>query len=106
MSISDLDKSLMADTAANSMDVFIRLSQSNEPLWMKSSAEARDVLNLETYERAFPRPNSHLKNPSVRIEASRDSGVVIMNALALVDMLMDVVSWFYLIFVFLFLVDF
>ncbi|KAL8464770.1 hypothetical protein ACS0TY_034321 [Phlomoides rotata] len=93
-SISDLDKSLMADTAANAMDVFIRLSQSNEPLWMKSTAEGGpDVLNLETYQRAFPRPNTHLKTPSVRIEASRESGVVVINALALVDMLMDVNKW-------------
>jgi homeobox-leucine zipper protein len=37
---------------------------------------------------------SHLKNPNVRIESSRDSGVVIMNGVALVDMFMDSVSLF------------
>ncbi|KAM2487863.1 hypothetical protein ACFX1W_039729 [Malus domestica] len=86
---SDMDKSLMTDIAANAMEELLGLLRTNEPLWMKSSTDGRDVLNLETYERIFPRANSHLKTPNVRIEASRDSGVVIMNGLALVDMFMD-----------------
>ncbi|KAL4384060.1 hypothetical protein GQ457_15G000890 [Hibiscus cannabinus] len=91
--ISDMDKSLMSDIAANAMEEMLRLLQSNEPLWIKSTNDGRDVLNLETYERIFPRPNSHFKSPNVRIEASRDSGVVIMNGLALVDMFMDSNKW-------------
>ncbi|KAL4347679.1 hypothetical protein GQ457_17G026850 [Hibiscus cannabinus] len=87
--ISDMDKSLMSDIAANAMEEMLRLLQSNEPLWIKSTHDGRDVLNLESYERIFPRPNTHFKSPNVRIEASRDSGVVIMNGLALVDMFMD-----------------
>ncbi|XP_068309435.1 homeobox-leucine zipper protein HDG11-like [Pyrus communis] len=86
---SDLDKSLMTDIAANAMAELLRLLQTNEPLWMKSSTDGRDVLNLETYERIFPRATSHSKNSYVRIEASRDSGVVIMSGLALVDMFID-----------------
>ncbi|KAI3464189.1 hypothetical protein Pfo_020852 [Paulownia fortunei] len=92
MSISDMDKSLMTDIAANAMDELIRLLQSNEPLWMKL-ADGRETLNLESYERIFQSPCSHLKNPNIRIEASRDSGVVIMNGLALVDMFMDANKW-------------
>lgn len=90
--ISDMDKSLMTDIAANAMEELLRLLQSNDPLWMKSSTDGRDVLNLESYERIFPRATSHLKNPNLRIEASRASGVVIMNGLALVDMIMDSVT--------------
>ncbi|KAE8726567.1 Homeobox-leucine zipper protein MERISTEM L1 [Hibiscus syriacus] len=89
---SDMDKSLMSDIAASAMEEMLRLLQSNEPLWIKSN-DGRDVLNLETYERIFPRPNTHFKSPNVRIEASRDSGVVIMNGLALVDMFMDSNKW-------------
>lgn len=90
--LSDMDKSLMADVAENAMDELLRLLQTNEPLWMKSTTDGRDVLNLDSYERIFPRANRHFKSPNVRIEASRDSGVVIMNSLALVDMFMDSVS--------------
>ncbi|KAL6524582.1 Homeobox-leucine zipper protein hdg11 [Orobanche hederae] len=93
MSISDIDKSVMADIASNAMDELVRLLQSNEPLWVKSAADGREMLNLESYERMFPRPNSHLKNPNLRTEASRDSGVVIMNGSALVDMFMDANKW-------------
>ncbi|KAF8378849.1 hypothetical protein HHK36_030198 [Tetracentron sinense] len=90
--ISEMDKSLMADISANAMDELIRLLQMEEPLWMKSKTDGRDVLNLESYDRIFPRAN-HVKNPNIRIEASRDSGVVIMNGLALVNMFTDSNKW-------------
>lgn len=98
LNLSDMDKSLMADIAGNAMEELIRLVQTNEPLWMKSTIDGRDVLNFDNYDRVFPRANSHLKNPNVRIEASRDSGVGIMNGLALVDVFMDAVSFYYHIF--------
>ncbi|XWS37519.1 hypothetical protein CRYUN_Cryun19dG0050200 [Craigia yunnanensis] len=91
--ISDMDKSLMIDIAANAMEELLRLLQTSEPLWIKSTTDGRDVLNLESYEGIFPRANTHFKSPNVRIEASRDSGVVIMNGLALVDMFMDSNKW-------------
>ena len=92
ISLSDMDKSLMADVAGNAMDEFISLLQNNDPLWIKSANDGRNALNLDSYERLFPRANNHSKNPNLRIEASRESGVVIMNGLALVDMFMDSVS--------------
>ncbi|MFQ6638211.1 hypothetical protein Gotur_012527 [Gossypium turneri] len=92
--ISDMDKSLMSDIAANAMEELLRLLQTNEPLWLKSTNDGKDVLNLESYERIFPKPNNtHFKSPNIRVEASRDSGVVIMNGLALVDMFMDSNKW-------------
>ncbi|KAM6589971.1 hypothetical protein CsatA_012576 [Cannabis sativa] len=92
--ISDMDKSLMSDIATNAMEELLRLLQPNEPFWMRpSSGDGRDVLNLDNYDRNFPRANTHMKNPNLRIEASKDTGVVIMNGLALVDMFMDPNKW-------------
>ncbi|RZB95471.1 Homeobox-leucine zipper protein HDG11 isoform K [Glycine soja] len=91
--LSDMDKSLMSDIASNAMEEFLRLVQTNEPLWLKSNVDARDVLSCDAYERMFHKPNTRPKNPNVRIEASRDSGVVLMNTLALVDMFMDPNKW-------------
>lgn len=91
--LSDMDRSLMTDIAARAMEELLRLVQTNEPLWMKSASDGRDVLNLESYESIFPRASANLKKPHVRIEASRDSGVVIMNGLALVDMFIDSVRF-------------
>ncbi|XP_073284108.1 homeobox-leucine zipper protein HDG11-like [Primulina huaijiensis] len=93
VSISEMDKSVMTEMATNAMNEFIRLLQSNEPLWVKSTTDGREILVSENYERFFPRPNSHLRNPEARMEASRASGVVIMNGLALVDKFMDVDKW-------------
>lgn len=86
---SDVDKSLMTEIATNAMGELLRLSQTNEPFWIKSLSDGRDVLDLETYEQAFPRANTPLKNLHFRTEASRDSGVVIRSSSVLVDMLMD-----------------
>jgi len=91
--LSDMDKSLMSDIASNAMEELLRLVQTNEPLWLKSNVDGRDVLNSDAYERIFPKPNSRPKNPNVRLEASRDSAVVSMNSLALADMFMDPVCF-------------
>ncbi|KAL0441172.1 UNVERIFIED_CONTAM: Homeobox-leucine zipper protein HDG11 [Sesamum radiatum] len=66
MSISDMDKSLMADIAANAMDELIRLLQSNEPLWMKSPVF---VMRLKRFR------------------------VVIIDGLGLVEMFLDASKW-------------
>ncbi|KAL6579750.1 hypothetical protein OROMI_007774 [Orobanche minor] len=83
----------MANVAANAMDELIRLLQSNEPLWLKSADGSREMLDFESYERNFQGPYGHLKSPDIRIEASRDSGVVVMNSSALVDMFLDSNKW-------------
>ncbi|XP_077234592.1 homeobox-leucine zipper protein HDG11-like [Tasmannia lanceolata] len=90
--ITEMEKSLMAQIAASAMDELIRLLQTDEPLWMKSATDGRDVLNLDSYERIFPR-QGRLKNPDIQVEASRASDMVIMNGLALVDMFMDSSKW-------------
>lgn len=92
MSISDMDKSVMAEIADNAMDEMLKLLQTDEPMWIKSTNDGREILNLESYDMVFPRCGGQLKNPNARVEASRDSGVVIMNSLSLVDMFMDAVS--------------
>ncbi|CAN6478897.1 unnamed protein product [Victoria cruziana] len=82
----------MVEVATNAMEEFIRMSQMEEPLWVKSVADGREILNLEVYERMFSRP-SQSKAPDVRTEASKDSGLVIMNGMAFVDVLVDANKW-------------
>ncbi|KAL7589898.1 hypothetical protein Lser_V15G35652 [Lactuca serriola] len=94
--LSDMDKSLMADIASNAIDELMKLVQTNEPLWTKCQKDGMhtEVLNLDNYKRVFPRSNDHnLKSPNVRIEASKASGVVMMNSLQLVDMFVDSSKW-------------
>ncbi|KAK9115876.1 hypothetical protein Sjap_014823 [Stephania japonica] len=93
---SNMEKSLMMQVAATAMEEFVKLAQTDEPLWIKShtSEGTRDVLQLESYQRLFPKVNMPMKGSlGTRIEASRESGLVMMNALALVDMFMDAKKW-------------
>ncbi|CAA7029504.1 unnamed protein product [Microthlaspi erraticum] len=93
LALSDMDKSLMTSIAMNAMEEFLRLLQTNEPLWIKTGDGCRDVLNLESYEKTFPRSSSRGgKHHNLRTEASRSSGVVFTNASTLVNMLMDSVK--------------
>ncbi|KAJ0257270.1 Homeobox-leucine zipper protein HDG12 [Hirschfeldia incana] len=90
--LSDMDKSLVTNIAVTSMEELLRLTQTNEPLWIKTNG-GRDVLNLQSYEITFPRSSSlGGKNHNLRKEATRSSGVVFTNAMTLVDMLMDSVK--------------
>ncbi|KAJ4884457.1 Homeobox-leucine zipper protein HDG11 [Raphanus sativus] len=90
--VSDMDKPIMNDIALTAMQELLRLFNTNEPLWNRADG-CRDVLNLGSYENVFPRSSNRGKNHNLRIEASRSSGIVFMNAMSLVDMFMDSAKW-------------
>ncbi len=90
--ISDMEKALMLETAYSAMDELIRLLRINEPLWIKSPADGRYVLHRDSYEKIFPRAN-HFKNSSARVESSKDSGMVTLSGMHLVEMILDSVSF-------------
>ncbi|XP_018675467.2 homeobox-leucine zipper protein ROC8-like isoform X2 [Musa acuminata AAA Group] len=92
-SMSELDKPLMVEMATGAMEEVIRVVQTDEPLWVKSGSDGRDILQLETYDRMFQRSARQLRFSDTRVEASRDSALVVMNAVTLVDMFMDASKW-------------
>lgn len=81
----------MVETAASALDELTKLLQINEPLWSKSSTDGRYYLLRDSYEKILPRPN-HFRSSSVRFESSKDSIIVTMNSVNLVDALLDPVS--------------
>lgn len=89
--ITDLEKTFMIETATNGMDELIRLLRIDEPLWNKSLTDGRYVINRDSYEKICIRAN-HFKSSSARFESSKDSRIVNMNAMQLVDMFLDSVS--------------
>lgn len=91
LAILDMDKPIMIDIALTAMEELLRLLHTNEPLWTRTDGSS-DILNLVSYENVFPRSSNRGKNHNLRVEASRSSGIVFMNAMALVDMFMDCVS--------------
>ncbi|KAL6272258.1 hypothetical protein ACE6H2_022950 [Prunus campanulata] len=91
-SCPNCEKQLIIEIAVAAMEELIRMAQMGEPLWMTSLDGNTIVFNEEEYIRTFPRvapkPNNHFK-----CEASRESIVVIMNHINLVEILMDVNQW-------------
>lgn len=86
--IEEMEKSVMIETAVSAMGELLRLLRVNEPVWVKSSADGRYILHRDSYNKLFPKLN-HFTNSTARIESSKDSGVVAMSAIHLVDMFLD-----------------
>ncbi|XP_031483759.1 homeobox-leucine zipper protein ROC3-like [Nymphaea colorata] len=88
------EKPLALDLAVTAIEQLSRMSQDGEALWIKMSEGGREVLNLEEYSRAFPWPVTHRQQVGdVRVEASREIALVIMNAANLVGVFLDANKW-------------
>jgi homeobox-leucine zipper protein len=89
--VSEMERPMMAEMATRAMDELIRMAQAGEHLWVK--AGGREVLNVDTYDSVFAKPGAaSFRGPDVHVEGSRDSGLVFMSAVGLVDMFMDSVK--------------
>ncbi|KAI8029914.1 Homeobox-leucine zipper protein ROC8 [Camellia lanceoleosa] len=73
----------------------------NEPVWIKSSSpvdhdgdsrRSSYLLHRDSYNKLFPR-SIHFKSSTARMESSKDSGVVPMSAVHLLDMFLDSNKW-------------
>lgn len=86
-----LERSMYLELALAAMDELVKMAQSDEPLWLRSLEGGREILNHEEYMRTFT-PCIGMKPNGFVSEASRETGMVIINSLALVETLMDAVS--------------
>ncbi|KDP22311.1 hypothetical protein JCGZ_26142 [Jatropha curcas] len=86
------DRSMFIDLALAAMDELIKIAQIDGPVWMKSLDGGKDVLHYEEYTRTFS-PCISMKPSSFVTEATRETGLIIINSLALVETLMDVNQW-------------
>lgn len=86
------EKSLAMELAASSMAELVKMCQMNEPLWIRSEND-REVLNFDEHARVFQWPLNLKQRNELRNEATRDSAVVIMNSVTLVDAFLDAVSF-------------
>ncbi|KAK3194878.1 hypothetical protein Dsin_026188 [Dipteronia sinensis] len=87
-----IERSMFLELALTAMDELVKLAQTDEPLWMRNFEGGREMLNHEEYMRAFT-PCIGLKPNGFVTEASRETGMVIINSLALVETLMDPNRW-------------
>jgi len=84
---NDFDKATIVELAVVSMKELTMLTLAGSPLWI--STNDTEILNEVEYFRVFPKSP---KLTGLKSESSRESVIVTMNHINLIDMLMDVVS--------------
>uniref|UniRef100_A0A7N0UVC2 Uncharacterized protein n=1 Tax=Kalanchoe fedtschenkoi TaxID=63787 RepID=A0A7N0UVC2_KALFE len=89
--ISDVEKSVMVETAVGAMDELLKVLRSDKPLWTNNTG--RYSLNRDCYEKVFLRPHHYKRNISAKLESSKDSCDVDIKAIVLVNMLLDPSMW-------------
>ncbi|KAJ9680934.1 hypothetical protein PVL29_020052 [Vitis rotundifolia] len=87
-----LERSMFLELALAAMDELVKMAQNDEPLWVRSLEGGREILNLEEYMRTFT-PCIGMKPNGFVTESTRETGMVIINSLALVETLMDSNRW-------------
>ncbi|KAE9616811.1 putative transcription factor & lipid binding HD-SAD family [Lupinus albus] len=91
---TESDKPIIIELAVAAMEELIGMAQMGEPLWLTTHTHdgTSAVLNEDEYIRSFPRGIGP-KPIGFKCEASRETTVVIMNHVNLVEILMDVNQW-------------
>ncbi|KAJ3706645.1 hypothetical protein LUZ61_010350 [Rhynchospora tenuis] len=87
-----LERSMLLELALSAMDELVKMAQMEEPLWIPSLEGGKETLNYEEYNRSFNRCIG-VKPVGFVSEATRETGVVIINSMALVETLMDSSRW-------------
>ncbi|KAK4734484.1 hypothetical protein R3W88_008745 [Solanum pinnatisectum] len=86
------DKNMLMELAFASMNELIKLADIGAPLWLRNFDGSAEELNLEEYARSFP-PCIGRKPAHFSAEATKATGTVMINSLALVESLMDTSRW-------------
>ncbi|KAJ4816331.1 Homeobox leucine zipper protein [Rhynchospora pubera] len=87
-----LERSMLLELALAAMDELVKMAQMEEPLWIPCLEGGKATLNYEEYLCSFNRCIG-VKPVGFVSEATRETGVVIINSMALVETLMDSARW-------------
>ncbi|CAN8285307.1 unnamed protein product [Cochlearia groenlandica] len=90
--IAEADKPLIIELAVNAMNELMIMAQIGEPLWMGGVNGTSVALNLDEYARTFQNGLGPSLN-GLRTEASRETAIVAMNHMGIVNLLMDQTQW-------------
>ncbi|XP_019193052.1 PREDICTED: homeobox-leucine zipper protein HDG2-like isoform X3 [Ipomoea nil] len=85
-------KSVVTELAAAAMEELLEMARMKEPLWVPSIDGTTTLLDQDEYFRLFSRGFSP-KPQGYKTEASRETEIVIINHLHLVETLMNVSHW-------------
>ncbi|KAM3402929.1 hypothetical protein ACQJBY_006621 [Aegilops geniculata] len=100
--VQEQDKQLVMDLASTAADHLIKMCRTSEPLWARrrgAGSSSGEVMDAEEHARMLSWPIDSGKQQqadvanSARTEGTRDSAVVIMNSITLVDAFLDANKW-------------
>ncbi|KAE8690243.1 Homeobox-leucine zipper protein HDG5 [Hibiscus syriacus] len=88
------EKTIAMELAMSAVDELVKMCRANDPLWIRNNKIGKELLNLEEHAKVFHWPlNLKQRSSEFRTEASRDSAVVIMNSITLVEAFLDANKW-------------
>ncbi|KAJ0971807.1 hypothetical protein J5N97_019766 [Dioscorea zingiberensis] len=88
-----LEKSMILETVEHALEELIKMATFKEPLWIRSFETGREILNYDEYIREFSPKISSNGNVRKCIEASRESGIVLLDISSLLNAFMDAKKW-------------
>jgi hypothetical protein len=96
--VPEQDRQLVLDLAATAADTLAKMCRAGEPLWVRCRGASSEVMVADEHAQMFSWPVDGGKQgggsaAAARTEGSRDSAVVIMNSITLVDAFLDAVSF-------------
>ncbi|VAH05617.1 unnamed protein product [Triticum turgidum subsp. durum] len=100
--VQEQDKQLVMELASTAADHLIKMCRTSEPLWARrrgTGPSSGEVMDAEEHARMLSWPIDSGKQQqsdvahSARTEGTRDSAVVIMNSITLVDAFLDANKW-------------
>ncbi|KAI9176820.1 hypothetical protein LWI28_007562 [Acer negundo] len=90
--LKDDDKPKIFQLAVAAMEELVRMAEIGEPLWTRNYLNGTTVLNENEYIQTLPRW-IRTKPVGFQREASRETVVVLMNRVNIIEILMDVNQW-------------
>lgn len=86
------EKAIVTEVINGAMEEMMQLLPMNEPFWVTTS-DGRCLLNRDNYERVFSHPyHRPYRSSTAQFESSKESGVVSMPAIELIQNFVDPVS--------------
>ncbi|WMV38405.1 hypothetical protein MTR67_031790 [Solanum verrucosum] len=87
-----ISRQYIAKVTRAAMYELLQMARMDEPLWLPNIDGVNNDLNEEEYKRKFPRGNEPKPN-GIKTTASRESVLVTMNHINLVEIFMDTNHW-------------
>ncbi|CAL4940783.1 unnamed protein product [Urochloa decumbens] len=99
--VPEQDRQMVLDLAATAADTLAKMCRAGDPLWVRGcNGATSEVMVADEHARMFNWPVDGGKQQgggsaatAARTEGSRDSAVVIMNSITLVDAFLDANKW-------------